>query len=104
MFNERDYYNTSQYSAYLYGDHSVVSITNNLAKNDFKILVIGDSFSSTIVPFLAMGVRQVDKIDNRYFNVSIESYVEKNKPDMIIVEYNAAIFSSNDFSETFDFS
>ena len=104
LFNERDYYNTSQYSAYLYGDHSVVSITNNLAKNDFKILVIGDSFSSTIVPFLAMGVRQVDKIDNRYYTGSIESYVEQNKPDMIIVEYNAAIFSSNDFSETFDFS
>ncbi|MGN1169621.1 MAG: DHHW family protein, partial [Acutalibacteraceae bacterium] len=104
LLKKRDYYNTSQYSAYLYGDHAVISITNNLAKNDFKILVIGDSFSSSIVPFLAMGVKQVDKIDNRYFNVSIESYVEKNKPDMIIVEYNAAIFSSNDFSETFDFS
>lgn len=104
LLKEKDFYNTSQYSAYLYGDHSVVSITNNLADNDFKILVIGDSFSSSIVPFLAMGVKQIDKIDNRYFNGSIESYVEKNKPDMIIVEYNAAIFSTNSVNETFDFS
>lgn len=80
-----DYYNTSTYSAYFYGVTPLVSVVNNKADNDCRVLFVGDSFSSSVVPYLSTQVKYIDKIDINYYNGGLESYIEKNKPDIVVV-------------------
>ena len=97
-----DYYNVSVYSTYFYGNHERVSIENKNADNDIRILYIPDSFSNSVIPYMAAAVKYIDVVDIRYFNGSLETFIEKNKPDMIVVAYNPSAFS-NSVGGAFDF-
>ena len=97
-----DYYNVSVYSTYFYGNHERVSIENKNADNDIRILYIPDSFSNSVIPYMAAAVKYIDVVDIRYFNGSLETFIEKNKPDMIVVAYNPSAFS-NSVGVAFDF-
>lgn len=97
-----DYYNVSVYSTYFYGNHERASIENKNADNDIRILYIPDSFSNSVIPYMAAAVKYIDVVDIRYFNGSLETFIEKNKPDMIVVAYNPSAFS-NSVGGAFDF-
>ena len=86
-FNKRNLYGPSVYNAYIYGDQPLEKIENKLSKNDKHILVVHDSFGDVVVPFLALGVRRVDSIDLRNFNGSLKSYIERERPDIVVVLY-----------------
>ena len=86
-----DYYNTSSYGAYSHGGGAVVKITNFLAENDKKVLLIRDSYSDVVIPFIAMGVKYVEAVDLRHMTGSIRRYIEANKPDMVIVMYSVDV-------------
>jgi hypothetical protein len=99
-----DYYNISTYSTYLYGNKSLIHIKNNNVSNGKKILYIGDSFCHCVVPCLAMGVENIDVLDIRYFDGSIINYIEKFKPDTVIVNYNpSSINEDTTHNGTFNF-
>lgn len=89
--NSTDYYNYSAYAAYLDGNKALTQITNNSLKNGKRILIIGDSFNKSVAPYLSQVFDQVDLLDRRYFDGSVISYVEKTKPDIVIVAYTASI-------------
>lgn len=75
-----------EYGAYGYGDHALIQYENLMEDvEDKKILVIHDSFSNSVLPFLALTVSEVDAIDLRYFNGSLETYINETQPDMVIV-------------------
>ncbi len=93
-----DYYNSSAYSVYMRGVAPVVSIENHNATNDKRVLFIGDSFSHCVVPQVATQVRYLDKLDLRYFNGSVESFIEKNKPDAVVVMYYPSTLDYSKFS------
>jgi hypothetical protein len=84
----KDYYNLNPYGAYMYGDRQVISIHNYLARDGKKILLIKDSFANVVSPFLSAGIADIHILDLRHFNGSARSYIEKNKPDIVIVLYN----------------
>ena len=68
---------------------TVMNITNKLAENNKKVLMIRRSFAHAVIPFLAMGVKYLDSIgDFGDFNGSIKSYIEQTKPDLVIVLFN----------------
>ena len=75
--------------AYIYGDQPLERIENKMVDNGKHVLIIHDSFGNCVVPFLAMGIQYVDSLDLRHFNGSLHNYIEKEKPDMVIVLYNA---------------
>ena len=83
-----DYYGKTFYGAYIYGNHAVSKFENYLSKNNVRLLLIHDSFGNSVVPFVSLGVKYVDSLDLRYFTGSVRSFVEKNKPDAVIVLYN----------------
>lgn len=85
---KKDVYNVSTYEAYAHGNTALTTIKNNLAANNTKILLIRDSFSSVVVPFLSLSVKELDTIDLRYFNGSLETYINDNDYDAVIVLYN----------------
>lgn len=89
-----DYYNVSVYSTYFYGNHERASIENKNADNDIRILYIPDSFSNSVIPYMAAAVKYIDVIDLRYFNGSLESFISQNKPDMVVAAYNPSTVSN----------
>lgn len=51
---------------------------------DTKILLLTDSYSDVVSPFLACAYSNIDEIDLRIFNGSLQAYIEKNRPDIVI--------------------
>ena len=83
----------------------VLSIHNNLTENRKKILLLRDSYSDYLFPFLACDTEEVDSICPDLFNGSIRNYIEKTKPDIEVVLYwiNGVEPLSLDHYHRFDF-
>ena len=87
-----DLYNTSQYAAYLGGDFAYEIIKNNLSGNDKKIIILKDSFSDCVLPFLSLGISEIHAFDLRditgYKIDSIYKYIDDIEPDAVIFFYS----------------
>ena len=83
----KDYYNTSPYLTYKYGDRSLTRIHNLLNNDGVKVLFIHDSMSDCVVPFIALGIETTESIDLRFFTGSIMSYIKSSRPDVVISAY-----------------
>jgi hypothetical protein len=90
MLDTRNYYLLDAYGAYLYGNRPLIHIRNNKLSGGKKVLLLKDSFANVVAPFLSMGLENLDVVDARLFDGSIKTYIEKNRPDMVIVLYNQA--------------
>ena len=106
--NPKDHYKDDVYGSYGYGGQAIVKIDNlNITKGK-KILMIKDSFAETVYPFLSIEMNKLDIIDLRHFTGSLQTYINKNKPDMVIVMYNPSSLAnenvSTEHTNTFDFN
>ena len=87
------------YSIYLNGDHSFSSIQNTQNPDGMRVLLIKDSFSNSMAPYLALCCAQVDMIDTRFYASSAAAYVAQSKPDAVCVA-----LSARTNNEDFDFN
>ena len=80
------------FESYLYGNQPITQITNNNYTDGPTVLMIRDSFSLSVAPYLALTVHRLDLIDvrkgNGNFNGSIIKYIEKLKPDIVLILYS----------------
>ncbi len=83
-----DYYNRNPYAAYFRDDQALVEVTNRETTGTPRVLLLKDSFGLTTAPFLATAISELDVIDLRYFNGSLEKYMEETRPDIVVVMYN----------------
>ncbi len=95
VFDKIDYYNVSTYSAYFHGNHSCVTVHNNNVTNGKRMVYIMDSFSASVVPYLAMEVEDMLVLDLRNFNGSVTTAIEEFNPDTVIVAYNPSMLSAD---------
>jgi hypothetical protein len=58
-----------------------------------KVLLLHDSFSDVVQSFLALGLKNLEAMDLRYFDGSLERYIRENQPDLVIVMINAGEIS-----------
>ena len=80
--------------------HDVFRISNSLFNEIYnsdaickkKVLIIGDSFNWPVASYLSLGCEYVTVIHNASFTGSLISYIETNKPDIVIMVYNDAEF------------
>lgn len=91
-----NYYKINQYTTYAYGDRGLIEIYNESVNNDKKILLIKDSFSDVVIPFLSLETAYVSAIDLRHFNGSLKSYIREYNPDIVVVMYNGSVFKNID--------
>ena len=84
---EKYNYSSKTYAAYSRGGHPLATFTNRLAANQKRLLLISDSFSRCMTPFLSLEIQHIDTIDLRYFSGSVHSLIGKMKPDAIIIAY-----------------
>lgn len=85
-----------QYTVFLDGNHSLVRIHNDAAKGQGKLLLIRDSFSNSLGPFLALNYEDVVLVDLRYYKERISDMVKQEGFDDILVEYSVNNFVSDE--------
>ena len=94
---KKDYFELNTYATYTGADYPLLEIANNLTAGK-KILVLRDSFSGVLVPFLSLAAGgELHAIDPRYYKGSITDYVGEFKPDLVLVLYNPGVLREMSF-------
>ena len=88
---EIDYFEKSPYYVYSGGDYPLSHITNLNNPGGKKILLVRDSFSCAVAPFLSLAVGQVDTFDLRYNDTPLKDYITKSNPDIVLFLYNPGV-------------
>lgn len=105
---KKDYYNINSYSTYSGGDFRLQIMKNNLSNNGKKVLLIRDSFACVTAPFLALQTSELhicDMRDYEYYvgnKLNMEEYIQKIKPDYVLVLYSD-IYSLINSNGKYDF-
>ena len=92
---EKDYYIVNSFAAYLGNMLDLCTIQNKEGVNHGKVLVIKDSFSIAMVPYLSFMFDEVDVIDMRYYKAgTLKEYIDETKPELVIMPYSSSVFGS----------
>lgn len=100
-----DYDKYDPYGAFMRGGNALTRVVNHNASNDLKVLIVYDSFGRTVAPYLSQCFAEMDTIDLRRFDGSLETFIKKEgKYDAIIVLYSPGAMSlASEGQELFDF-
>ena len=82
--------------AYFLGGNQPLCVIKNPDGANGKLLVIRDSYSDSLAPFLAEEFREVHLFDLRYNNKSLKQYVADNGIDQVLVLYSANNFNTDE--------
>ncbi len=102
MFFRENLKTNDQYTAYLDGNHSIVTINNRSAENDKTLLILRDSYSHCLAPFLADNYSKIILVDARYYKMPVSDIVRNESVDEILILYSLDSFvNSADISGIF---
>ena len=82
-----------KYQIFLGGNHEILEIRDT-KKNKPQLLLIKDSFANSLIPFLALHY-DIDVVDLRYYNLSLNALTENKKFDKILLVYGIDTLSSD---------
>ena len=82
-----------KYSMFLGGNCPLRSIETG--HEGPSILIVRDSYSDSLAPFLLENFSRIDLVDLRYYRDSLASYARDNGFDMILVLYSVSNFSTD---------
>lgn len=81
-----------KYSSFLGGNQPLCVIENESASGQGKLLVVRDSYSDALAPFLAQSFEEVHLLDLRYYRASVAQYAAEQDIDAIVVLYSIPNF------------
>ncbi len=84
-----------QYAAFLGGNQPLCVIRNEALAGGEKLLLIRDSYSDALAPFLAQRFSEVHLLDLRYYRAPAVRYAAENGVDQICVVYSIPNFISD---------
>lgn len=82
------------YSVYLGGNNSITRVKSNV-EIERKLLMIKDSFSHTLIPYLVNHYSEIVMVDFRYYTMGLNKMIEKENFDDIAIIYNLNNFKSD---------
>ena len=95
-------YDMTRFPDYRMWNHSISGLKkyDNQSKeaNSIKLMLMTDSYSDFVSPFLACDYREITEIDRRLFNGSLETLVEAEEPDIVVIQYGVNFL--NELNET----
>lgn len=97
QIEEKDYYKKNPYAAYLYSNNALLSIVNNNIKNRNRVLVFGESFDNSLLPFLALNIHHIDSVDLRYYEDIVKDLIKQGNYDVVIYIYSSAFLNQKFF-------
>ena len=80
-----DYFHSTPYRILLKGDHPILTIRNKALPDGKKVLMIKDSYSDCVAPYLAATCSELVMIDPRYYEQSIVQLVEDGAFDVLLI-------------------
>ncbi len=83
-----NYYEENPYNIYIGHDTSHMHLLNHTAKNDKRIMLLVDSYSQVLIPFMAGGFSELYVYDLRYFTGPISEEIARLRPDMLLMQYS----------------
>jgi len=84
-----------KYSYFLGGNQPLCVIKGEHADAP-KILVVRDSYTDSLAPFLSESFSEVHLFDLRYNRTALSSYIEENGIDQVVVLYSISNFATDD--------
>ena len=84
-----------KYSAFLGGNQPLCVIKNENISDGGKLLLVRDSYSDALAPFLAQRFSEVHLLDLRYYRAPVSAYAAENGIDAICVLYSVQNFISD---------
>ena len=81
-----------KYSAFLGGNQPLCVIRNEALPDGGKLLLVRDSYSDSLAPFLSQSFSEVHLLDLRYYRASAAQYAAENDIDAILVLYSVPNF------------
>ncbi len=91
---EKDYFNGNPYTLYAGGDYPLATIVNHENPDGKKIVLLRESFSCALTPFLALSCSELTTIDLRYFSGNLMDTLEELDPDLVMVLYCVSSLNS----------
>ena len=95
VFFENRLEELDKYTVFLDGNHARVTIENLDAPIDETLLVIRDSYSNCLGPFLAETYKKVVLVDLRYFADSVADFCVTEDVDRVLVLYSLYNFTTD---------
>lgn len=94
-----DIFKNNPYVAYSGGDYPLCVCKNNLLAGK-KVLVLRDSYSCVVTPFLSLAAcKELHIIDPRLYKDSITGYIITINPDVVLMIYNPGALKEDCFFE-----
>lgn len=84
-----------KYSVFFGGNHPTAVVKNKNLPEGKKLLLIKDSFSNALVPYLSQNFGEIHMVDLRFNKSSMAEYMELNHIDMALVLYSTENFASD---------
>lgn len=81
-----------KYASFLGGNAPLYIVRNPEAVSNEKLLVVRDSYSDSMAPFLSRYFSEIHLIDLRYYRTSVAEYARENDMDRIFVCYSVENF------------
>lgn len=75
-----------KYPVFIDGNHALTEITNSDAEGG-TLVMIKDSFSHCLAPFLADNYSKIILVDMRYYKLSVSELIEQENADQVVVMY-----------------
>lgn len=87
---ERDYFGGNPYTYYAGGDYPLATITNHNNPDGPRVLLLRESYSCVVAPFLALSCSELTTVDLRYFSGDLVETVAELRPDLLLILYNVS--------------
>ena len=81
-----------KYASFLGGNNPLYIVRNPNAATDKTLLVVRDSYSDSLAPFLTQYYSEIHLLDLRYYRTPVAAYAEGNNIDEIFVCYSVENF------------
>ena len=81
-----------KYASFMGGNMPLYIVRNEHAAADRKLLVVRDSYSDSLAPFLSQAFSEIHLLDLRYYRTPVAQYAAENDVDMILVCYSVENF------------
>ena len=87
---EKDWFNGNPYTYYSGGDYGMATMTNHNNPDGPKVVLLRESFSCALAPFLALSCSELTTIDLRQFQGDLLETIEGLEPDLVMTLYAAS--------------
>ena len=94
LYDESFLEKKDKYSMFLGGNQPLCVIENEQSEGG-KLLVIRDSYSDSLAPFLGLDYSEVHLWDLRYNRMSLKTYIAENNIDQVLVLYSNSNFATD---------